>query len=399
MGDPMRFDASKAALPPVSDTPAANDRDAAPEPSGSQVNSPAATPSEFGPAVVAENSLTGRALGAALAYAMRAEGYHPIFLIGTSNSGKTSLLLSLFAAIARNPSLQAGLRLQGPLLGPEVPEGRALHRDAEHTFRVKTLAFSRGEKIGATTATTPFFIPVEFRPANQPPVRLAFLEGNGEWFRSPLDFNKPIVEAERVDQDLREELEEIIRRFEGAMTFLYFMPYTQGEAYTEPGPAKNEASLALASLAVSNVLDAYDRFRLNYRDVDQHLMLVTKWDVRSHRVADRAGAIDEDRDALNTFVSDYYPDTLSKFQDVVGSGRGALNGYSSGIIDARGLQPPGPDDVKSAIAEYPIKLWKWLYGNALEAEGLARVSPFAEPAPQPALLRGWNRLLDLVSGR
>ena len=100
--------------------------------------------------------------------------YHPVVLFGTNFSGKTSLLLSLFATINSETELQTGLFLCDPILGSSNELGRTLHAEARHTFEVKTQAFKEGEKIPKTNVTLPFFVPVEFRPLDKPAIKFAF---------------------------------------------------------------------------------------------------------------------------------------------------------------------------------------------------------------------------------
>jgi hypothetical protein len=340
-------------------------------------------------------------LGAHLARALQDGGYHPVILFGTTFSGKTSLLLSLLSTLISEPSLETGIALCDPILGSETGIGRRLHDQARILFEVKTQAFVEGEKIPKTNVALPFFVPVELRPTGKPPVKFAFLESNGEWYRPLRERDVPLATAERLYPQLRTEIEDFVASFQGGISFIYLIPYTQVETYDDHDAANDPEQLLSASLAITGVLRAYDRIRANHRASDRHLMLVTKWDAHTARDPERAEGIQEDRDALNEFCSRKYAQAIATFQGLnLAQGQRQLNAYCSGIINKNGLLQLRPDDtVRDVIISYPIRLWNWLYTNALVASDLPIVGLFPDPPEPPALVRIWKRLLDFVSGR
>lgn len=339
-------------------------------------------------------------LGANLAQAMSEGGYHPVILFGTNFSGKTSLLLSLFSTIVAEPGLRCGLSLCDPLLGGTGRVGRTLHDEADHTFSVKTQAFMEGKKIPKTNVPLPFFIPVELRSSEGPTARFAFLESNGEWYRPNRSATTSSSRTERLFPALREELEDFIASYQGGMTFLYLLPYTQGEVYEERDQRIDADEVQSASLAIVGVLRAYDRIRANCRSEDRHLMLVTKWDAHSAREADRAEGIEEDPEIVREFCNRRYAQAISTFQGIgINPEHRHLNAFCAGIINERGLlQLRNDDDVRAVVTSYPVKLWSYLYRNALNASDQPAQSPFPAPPPQPFLIQLWNRVLSFVSG-
>lgn len=340
-------------------------------------------------------------LGADLARALQAENYHPIILFGTNFSGKTSLLLSLLSTLLSEPRLETGVFLCDPVLGTETKIARALHEEARKLFEVKTQAFIEGENIPATKFPLPFFVPVEVRPAGKPPVRFAFLESNGEWYRPARERHQPIANQERLYPLFRTEIESFISSYQGGISFIYLTPYTQAKIFNERDVALDTDEIQNAALAIGGVLKVYDRVRANHRADDHHIMLVTKWDEHSARNPDRAEGIQEDRDALNKFCSERYGQAISIFQTLnLRPSQRQLNAYCSGIINERGLlQLNRGDDVRDVVMSYPIRLWSWLYRNALVTSGQSVVPLFREPPKPPTLVRLWQRLLDFTSGR
>jgi hypothetical protein len=340
-------------------------------------------------------------LGSDLARVMQEEGYHPVVIFGTNNSGKTSILMSLFSTIMTEPSLKTGLSLCDPILGASNPVGARLHEDAEHTFNVKTQAFLAQEKIPRTTVELPFFIPVEFRPGDgKTPVKFAFLESNGEWYRPLISDGTRIGDSERLFPALRSEIENFIANFQNGMTFIYVAPVTQIEVYAKPDQLNDEREIGYASLAIKGVLQSYDRIRANGRSRDRHMLLLSKWDANSRRAADRAEGISASPGEIIEFCHKRYAQALATLQGLnLRDDQRNVNAYCSGMINERGLLSLKPDDpVRGVIASYPVRLWTYLYKNALLASGLESASPFPEPRRKSSLMTTFHSFLDRISG-
>jgi hypothetical protein len=339
-------------------------------------------------------------LGSELAKVLQDEGYHPVILFGTNNSGKTSILMSLFATISSEPILEAGLALCDPILGTRSDVARLLHREAENTFHIKTQAFLAGEKIPKTSTPLPFFIPLEFRPPNGPNVKLAFMESNGEWYRPLISDGSRIGDAEKLYPELRAEIESFISGFQNGITFIYAAPVTQGEVYAASENVHDNKEVGYASLAIKGVLQTYDRIRANGRAQDKHLLLLTKWDALSARSADRAESISAAHDEVMTVCRKRYAQALTAFQGLnIDPSQQNINAFCAGMINERGLLALKHDDpVKGVIASYPVRLWSYLYKNALADAGLEPVSPFKEPPKPSPLVRLFRKLLDWISG-
>lgn len=340
-------------------------------------------------------------LGRDLANAMQEGGYHPVVLFGTNNSGKTSILMSLFSTLSVEPRLETGLSLCDPLLGARTEVARHLHKEAAHTFKIKTEAFLIGEKIPKTSTSLPFFIPVEFRPPDgKPPVKFAFLESNGEWYRPLISDGTSLSDTEKLYPDLRKEIEDFIASYQHGITFIYTAPVTQGEVYAQSDATFDTDEIRYASMAIRGVLDIYDSIRANGRSEDKHLMLVTKWDAKSARDADRAAGIEEDREALLEFCSRKYNQALAAFQGLnLRPEQKHINAYCAGMINKTGLINVSADDsVSKIITSYPVRLWEFLYRNALEARGTEPLSPFKSPKAPNGFARAITRILDFISG-
>lgn len=403
--DPKRFDpaALQNAAPPKEVVPAADDKpELGNQPEGADSAAGELFPDRVNTAKPVDMGDFGNLshLGADLARVLQDGGYHPVVLFGTNNSGKTSILMSLFATIAAEPILDTGLALCDPILGSRSDVARLLHREAENTFHIKTQAFLAGEKIPKTSVALPFFVPVEFRPPNGPPVKFAFLESNGEWYRPLISDGSRLADVERLYPELRSEIETFISGFQNGITFIYAAPVTQGEVYAAAENVYDTKELGYASLAIKGVLQSYDRIRANGRSQDRHLLLLTKWDALSVRSADRADSIPATHAEVLEFCHRKYGQALAAFQGLnLGPDQRNINAYCAGMINERGLLPLKHEDpVRGVIASYPVRLWNYLYRNALIDIGETPVSPFREPPRKPALIRFMHELLDKISG-
>jgi hypothetical protein len=343
-----------------------------------------------------------RRIGVELARSLRDGSYHPVVLFGTQNSGKTSLLLSMFAALEMDPQLKTGLVLCDPVLTSGDNVARQLHDNAKRLFDAGTLDFIAGVPTPRTVLDLPFFVPVEVRPEGKPIQRFAFLESSGEWYRPKKQLGQTHSDQEQVAPELQAAIEGFIANFAGPITFLYLAPYTQ-RRLDDPETTYYEGhEMESAQVALKAVLEAYNKIRQSYRLSDRHLLLVTKWDTRIAPDADRAETIQEDRETLLEFLHSRYPLAMTSFKKLgVDQQQQHVNAYVSGIVTRDGRVPLENEDeeVRAIVKGYPTKLWKYLYRNALEASDSHPIPLFPDPPKPSALMRGFQKVLDFVSGR
>lgn len=331
-------------------------------------------------------------LGSSLATEMSEKGYQPVVLFGTAFSGKTSLLLSLFSSILSQGKFETGLFLANPVISTTTPLGERLYADARHTFEIKTQNFIEGVPTAKTNIDLPFFIPVEFRPRDKPPVTFAFLESNGEWYR-------PTRQGDSLFPRLKSAIENFVSTYQGGIIFIYLLPYTQSHVYAPKDETQDAREISDASLAMSGVLRAYNDIRANYRAQDRHLMLVSKWDANSVAALDRAAALAPDRDEVEEFCERRYGQAIATYRGLqLSPDQLLLNAYCAGIINERGLlQLKQEDESRAAVLDYPIRLWDWLYRCALLNVDHAPVSPFPEPPRKPAIARLVQTILNTIT--
>jgi hypothetical protein len=325
------------------------------------------------------------ASGVHLAAGLDAAGYHPVVLFGNANSGKTSLLLSLFALLRTEPSLVTGLELGDAFVATDSLYGKYLRDQAEGFFGRKTQDFIEGRASPKTAIELPFFIPVVFRPEAKPEIRFAFMESNGEWYR-------PDRSSEKLFPKLRQQIEDFLATYQGPITFIHLLPYTQQVVYgSGADQLTDDNEMKEASLAIAGALYAYQKARVNKQD-DRHLILVTKWDAHDREELDRADILRHSGPEAEEFANERYSQAMSVFRGLgLQSYQQRLNAYCAGIIAGQNVtMPKRGDELREAVLHYPTQLWRWLYRSTLEQLGEQPIDPFP-PEPKP---NWFVRLLD-----
>jgi len=311
------------------------------------------------------------ASGIQLAAGIDAAAYHPVVLFGNANSGKTSLLLSLFALLRTEPSLATGLELGEPIVPTDSLFGRYLYDSAEGFFGTKTQDFIEGRASPKTAIDLPFFVPVVFRPEGKPEIRFAFMESNGEWYRADRS-------TERLFPALRQQIEDFISCYQGPITFIHLLPYTQQNVYGGPGDQLTDNNeMKEAQLAIVGALLAYQKARVNKQD-DRHLVLVTKWDAHDRQESDRADVLLHAGEQPEAFASERYDQAMAVFKGLgLSRVQQNINGYCAGIMSGQNVTlPKRGDELRDAVLNYPTQLWRWLYRSTLEQLGERAIDPF-----------------------
>lgn len=356
-------------------------------------------PGSSAPGVTSAQTEEAQRLGETLAFAIRQGKYHPVVVFGTTSSGKTSLLLSLFAAIRTEGHLQAALSLCDPLLGKDDTLSRQLHDEARHTFENKTEQFIRGQRPAANAFAQPFFIPVKFEPGEgKPPVRFAILEGKGEWYAANEEAIGSAQSDARIHPELKGTLERFIGSYEGPITFLYLAPYTQRQPTGDLHSKRDSGQIKLAALGISGMIDSYRRVRGVHAHQDWHQLIVTKWDEHSAAAEHPDDVAQDDQGEAESFLLEYYGEPFNKWTKFPKSRR-RMKAYTAGITNEEGIVLfSRGHSLRETLRSYPVGLWTRLYRNALEAANEPDTSPFPQPpAPSPFRI-AINRILRVFTG-
>ncbi len=322
-----------------------------------------------------------------MAAQLRALKYHPVVIFGNSASGKTSLITSLLAALKLEPEWEMGAILNDPVVPQTTDYGRAQQAEANRLFNRVVQEFIAGRGAEATKTPVPFFVPMTVRSGtlNQS-LKLAFMESNGESYA-------PDLQSDNYFAALRKDTEAFVRDYEGSISFIYVLPYTQINVRAlNESSAEDPARLRLAELAVAGALQAYERIRI-HKNRDSHLLLVSKWDAHyDTKKQDEEVAMSEvlsDTYAdVEVFLRQTYPQALSNFQSLSApKDQRLVTNYCAGLMTGRTIQPLTEDlETRAAIRANQKKVWRWVWASALGYPNGQGATPFPSTDLPPSLI-------------
>ncbi len=299
--------------------------------------------------------IDAKTIGKSIAIEMKNQGYHPVILFGSTSSGKSTLLNSLFTYLKMNSSGKSiGFSLSEPLIPTNTIYGKTLYDEAKAFFNRGTQDFIDGHGAPVTLKKNPFFIPVKVNPIDADEIKFAFLESNGEWYQ-PLKINDEYT----IDlyPELKEEINAIIQYFEGGISFIYLAPYTKSNT-----DSKKQNEIKNANLALVGVMDAYQRLRKIHREDDKHIFLLTKWDEKDVTLEKLSFVTDADRQQV---INILYKQGFAAFNTLeIPEYSKAILQYCAAIMSGRDVLPS--EKYLPILNKYRKTLWNWLYGNATE---------------------------------
>ena len=313
-------------------------------------------------------------LGKAIAEEMDKEGYHPVIIFGSAGSGKSTFLGSLFSYLQITMTNGIGIYLGDSLIPLNIPQGEAAYTQAEQFFNHQLQKFQDGEAHLNTKTINdrPFFIPVRVKPPELPEIKFAFLESNGEWYR-------PDENTSKYFPELKEEINAILKFYQKGISFIHIAPFTQqNPSSLEKTDDKEE--LKKANLALVGALNTYEQIRV-FREDDDHVFLVTKWDV-STKNNPINGLANIDEEMLIRFAEETYRKGLAALRNLhIDNTQRTVLPYCAGMMEGRTIIRP-TTQLGLIIDVFPKKLWNRLYGNATKCD--LEIGRRLELIPQPS---------------
>ena len=295
-------------------------------------------------------------IGRELAKKMNAGGYHPVIIFGSANSGKSTLLCSLFSYLRNN------LNEVGIYFGDSLTSDALSEKAVVSSFFKNVEEFVEGRVPVATKTKRPFFIPIEIKPKNLPVMRFAFMESNGEWYHHDKD-------TERYFPELKDEINSILMCYQKGASFIHLAPFAQTNASVSnrDNLDKDKKDIADANKALVGVFDAYENSR-KFKGNDAHMFLITKWDASGNNEIEEILKCAEPND-VKTVAETTYERGFAAFNKLtLGESQKSYMQYSSGIMHgtAHGtaISMATTPELKSILNRYPKIMWNWLYGNA-----------------------------------
>jgi hypothetical protein len=323
--------------------------------------------------------------------------YHPILIFGGPSSGKTSFVTSLLASLKLSADWQVSASLNEPVISTDTEFGTRQKERSVQLFFQTVQQFINGQAAEATSIKdAPLFLPLTVRSAqlNQS-LNIALLESAGEFYR-------PDPKSPEYFAKLRADLESFIRGFEGAISFIYVLPYTQLQVRAlGVDRASDPQMLREAEAAVVGMIQAYQQIRVN-TSRDFHLLLVTKWDAhydskKQEEEMDMADILTDTYDDVTHFLRQNYPQALAALNSLhIDDSQRLVTNYCAGLITGRVITPNTKDiETRDAIRSHQKKLWRWIWRNA-QSDPAARADPFPAERKRGGLCGAIDRLLKAL---
>jgi hypothetical protein len=276
-------------------------------------------------------------------------GRHPVMMFGTTSSGKSTILMSFISNLMANPEVSITL---GEPIYPEKSPNRSVAANFGHYFfERRAQDFIHGRQIlNATELPFPIFLPINIqRVRDESPVRLAFLEGKGEWY-------EPSSASEgSIYQDFKDEIADVLKYYDDSLTAIFIAPYSALD---------DQVRLRQNDIGLMGALNAYRKYR-SRQESDSLLFLLTKWDVHADPINDARFGYLNAADVADV-LQQKYPDSWNAFQSMPRSMRNDRRyfmQYCAGYLVEEANRPP-PESQRDIFERYPRTLLNWLYGNA-----------------------------------
>lgn len=287
-----------------------------------------------------------------IAEALLESGRHPVIVFGGVASGKTMMLVSLIEALNRSASVD--VHLGDPILPRGDPRSHQMHQWARYYFESHSQSMARGELLPTTQIDSPTFIPIDIVQINNPaPVRLALLEGRGEWYM-------PVVGSPATTfRDFMPDLADVIEKYPDGLSVIWMAP----SCLFELDEGTEESDFALVG-----ALAEYRRRRGRAMSLDSHLFLLAKWDcLSSPLTGENFGTVEDD--IVRSTLDARYPNAWPRYQGLAlgSAGQRFFMQYVSAYVVENLVRFP-PARHRASFDRYPRTLLNWLYGNATETE-------------------------------
>jgi hypothetical protein len=295
-------------------------------------------------------------IGGELATLFKDNNVHPVFIFGSKGSGKTSLLASLFRYIQLSVDSHAAISLIDDIFPATDEKWRKHATWARDVYYKKVNDSIDSMAPAATLEPSPFFVPVKLKLKTGKEAKFAFLEGRGEWYM-------PDESAEVPFKPFKGLLQGVLQQFNGKASVVYVAPFTTGGyARTDAAEGSRSADLRKSDLGLVGAINEYISLRRAHFHQDNHLFLMTKWDIFCRGIAG-GSFYSPHSDEIQEVFSERFELAWTRFQNLEVSGvnqNKTYSAYCAGVIDGLSIQRAAQEDV-AVIDRYPRRIWDWLY--------------------------------------
>jgi len=284
-------------------------------------------------------------------------GFHPVLVFGTSESGKSMMLLSLLSYGAANADIAASLS-NSRILPREDLNAEKYHSEAAIFWKDDIGKFRARELINLTQRKDPLFIPIEIkRKRSDQLLKFAFLEGDGEWYRRNL-VNDQNRDNFRPIPELKWQIEQVLNSYVGGVSIIFICPTY--EAHPQKPVQESRDSLAALIPMVWQI-------RKNINPTDNLLLMLSMWDGRYGPSNPHGHFYDASADVALDALGGPQSDLWTAFSEHVeeGGAAKAMMPYSAHWINNKVMLDNAQH--KPIFDRFNRTLWNWLYGNATQS--------------------------------
>jgi len=249
----------------------------------------------------------------------------------------------------------------------------AVKKYANDLFNKHATDFLQSNQIAPRTEVKfPFFIPIEITPKKEglKPLRIAFLEGEGEWYRLNTD-----SESSSPHKSFRHEILAFLETYGNPITSIFVAPYAiDGYESNQDGESSKSApKVKERDFALFGIIDQFEKARTNQIGADNYLYLLTKWDIRCGSIS-HPEFIYKDFSVVKNEITGKFPMSLNRFNNIregvpirikgkiVNQSKKTVSAYCAGILKYSVLSLP--EESAKSVDHYSRKLWNYLYLNA-----------------------------------
>jgi hypothetical protein len=346
--------------------------------------------------IINNDKILGEALGNQFANTMAEDGFHPVLIFGAPASGKTTFLLSLIRYMFVGQNCDSQIRLCLEPFPNESTGVKVEHKDldrerwtavkkyANDLFNKHATDFLQSNQIAPRTEVKfPFFIPIEITPKKEglKPLKIAFLEGEGEWYRLNTD-----GESTSPHKTFRHEILAFLERYPHPITSIFVAPFAiDGYESNQDGESSRSApKVKERDFALYGIIDQFEKARTNQIGSDNYLYLLTKWDIRCGSIS-HPEFIYKDFSVVKNEINSKFPMSLNRFNNIregepvkikgkiVVNSKKTVSAYCAGILRYAVLSLP--EESTRSVDHYSRKLWNYLYLNATNQNLYSEFAP------------------------
>lgn len=289
------------------------------------------------------------------------QGYHPVLVFGAASSGKTMMLLSLMRYLSANPENDVTISPGDGIIPSSYPDAETRNEDGHRYFNEYLAEFRSGKVPEKSQQDLPFFVPLhlsvpKFGSSESSYVKLAFLEGQGEWY----EMDGPASKF----PTFKEEIENILKfHTEKGVSIIFVAPtFSSQEGNTEPAPTQR------VNDSIFGLINEVAKHR-SPNELDAELFLLSKWDTTFREDLVTEGLAGDLYDGVASHIfgkRGHYREAWAAYVNRAGV-KGSRSFMAHASCRVRGSDIVFDAKYQYAFDHFNRTLANWIFGNATQS--------------------------------